>query len=152
MKNKRRSRGFAHERDLVRKLWEKGFAVIRAPASGAKARRYAVPDIVAIRQGVVLAFEVKTIHDERPVYIPKHQVDKLLEFTKRAGGKPYIAVKIIGVTGWRFIPVEELEETRGGNYRVSVERIHNSLRLPDIVSLMLGNKLLTDYASSGKGS
>ncbi len=151
MKNKRRSRGFAHERDLVHKLWEKGFAVVRSPASGAKTRRYAVPDIVAIRQGVVLVFEVKTIHNERPVYIPKHQVDKLLEFTKRAGGRPYIAVKIIGVTGWRFIPIGELEETRGGNYRVSIEKIHSGLRLPDIISLSLGNKLLTDY-TSGEGS
>ncbi|HIC99009.1 MAG TPA: Holliday junction resolvase, partial [Pyrodictiaceae archaeon] len=38
-------RGFEAERDLARRLWQKGFAVIRAPASGAKTKHYVYPDL-----------------------------------------------------------------------------------------------------------
>ncbi|MEM1828904.1 MAG: Holliday junction resolvase, partial [Desulfurococcaceae archaeon] len=39
----KRVKGFSHERDLVRRLWEYGFAVMRAPASGSKAKRVRYP-------------------------------------------------------------------------------------------------------------
>ncbi len=148
MRNKRRQRGFAHERDLVLKLWNKGFAVLRAPASGAKTRRTAVPDVVAIKSGVVYCFEVKTTRKARTIYIPKHQVDKLREFVKRAGGKGFVAVKIIGESGWRFIPVEMLEETGGGNYKVTAETMARGYRLKDLVAMASGNKSLDEYVAS----
>lgn len=148
MKNKKRQRGFAHERDLVLKLWNKGFAVLRAPASGSKTRRTVAPDVVAIKKGIVYCFEVKTTRETRTIYIPKHQVDKLREFMKRAGGKGYIAVKVVGESGWRFIPVEMLEKTKGGNYKVTQETMKKGYRLKDLVALASGNKSLDEYATS----
>ncbi len=146
MTNRKRIRGFAHERDLVLRFWRKGFAVIRAPASGSKTRRFAVPDAVAIKNRVIYAFEVKTVSEERIIYIPRHQVEKLVEFTERSGGRGFIAVKVIGSSGWRFIPVENLEETKGGNYRVTPEAMRHGYKLEDLVVLASGNKTLMDYA------
>lgn len=145
MPNLNRRRGFAHERDLVLKLWQKGFAVIRAPASGARTRRFAVPDIVAIKNSIVLAFEVKTAKKKKPIYIPKHQVNKLLEFIKRSGGYGFIAVKIVGESGWRFIEIDRLEKTISGNFKVSQDILINSFRLRDLISLVHSNKKLDDY-------
>ncbi len=48
-------RGTEYERDLAYKLYQRGWAVIRAPASGAKAKRYLYPDLVAIKKGRILA-------------------------------------------------------------------------------------------------
>ncbi|ADI31793.1 Holliday junction resolvase Hjc [Staphylothermus hellenicus] len=145
MPNLNRRRGFAHERDLLLKLWRRGFAVIRAPASGAKARRFAVPDIVAIKNNRVLAFEVKTAEKKKTIYIPKHQVEKLLVFIRRAGGYGFIAVKIVGESGWRFIEVDKLEKTASGNYKVSPDMLVKSFKLGDLVSFVQGNKRIDEY-------
>ncbi len=145
MTTSRRRLGFAHERDLLLRFWEKGFAVIRAPASGSKTRRFAVPDVVAIHKGVVYAFEVKTTHEKKTIYIPKHQVEKLREFIRRAGGKGFIAVKIIGVTGWRFIDINDLGTSKGGNYKVDEEMLRKAYKLQDLVSMATGTRKLDEY-------
>ncbi len=143
----RRRRGFSHERDLLMKLWKKGFAVMRAPASGARARRFAVPDLVAIRNGVVLAFEVKTMREVRDLYVPGHQVFKLMEFVKRSGGHAFIAVKIVGHgTGWRFIPIDKIEKTPAGNYKVPIKLFSSGLSIKDLLVLVEKHKSIDDFA------
>ena len=128
------------------KLWKKGFAVIRAPASGAKTRRFAVPDLVAIRNGVVLAFEVKTMHEERDLYVPRHQVSKLIEFVKRSGGYAFIAVKVVGHgTGWRFIPIDRIEKTPAGIYKVSTKLFSSGLSIKDLLVLAEKHKSIYEY-------
>ncbi len=149
MKNRARQIGFSHERDLVLRLWNKGFAVIRAPASGSRAKRIAYPDIVAIRKGIVFAFEVKTTHKNKPIYVPKHQVEKIREFIRRAGGYGFIAVKIIGETGWRFISIDRLVEA-GNNYKINRETLTNSLKIQDILSIAVKNKSIDDYININK--
>ncbi len=145
-----RRRGFQHERDLARKLWDHGFAVMRAPASGSKAKYTKYPDLVAIMDRHIFAFEVKTVYREKTIYISAVQVEKLREFIKRAGGQGYIAVKVIGESGWRFIPLEQLEETTGGNYKVPKELIGKGLRIRDLVSMVKGDRRITEYM--GKNS
>lgn len=143
-----RRRGFAHERDLAMKLWDKDFAVMRAPASGSKAKRLLYPDVVAIKNGVIFAFEVKTTRSrKRDIYIPRHQVDKLVEFARRSGGTPFIAVKIIGEGEWFFIPISDLEETRSGGYKVALSRLEKPsfLKLDNLLTLALGVRPLSEY-------
>lgn len=140
-----RRKGFSHERDLVVKLWKKGFAVIRAPASGSKTKRMVYPDVVAIRNGVTLVFEVKTLSKVRDIYIDSKQVGKLLEFAKRAGGFSYIAVKIVGSGEWRFVSTEMLVKTPGGRFKVSREAFEKSLRLKELVSTVLKFKKLDEF-------
>jgi Holliday junction resolvase len=144
LRNRVRRIGFSHERDLVLRFWNKGFAVIRAPASGSRAKRIAYPDIVAIRRGVVFAFEVKTTHKNKPIYVPKHQVKKIREFISRAGGYGFIAVKIIGETSWRFISIDKLVETEN-NYKIDKDALINSLKIQDILSIAAKNKNIDDY-------
>lgn len=140
-----RRRGFAHERELARKLWSLGFAVMRAPASGSKAKRTVYPDVVAIMSGDVLALEVKTCKRERVVYVPRAQVEKLREFARRSGGRGFVAVKVVGTGKWRVLPVEELEETSGGNYRVPIEKLRKSLRIRDLLSIVRGARSLDEF-------
>lgn len=141
----RRRKGFSRERELARLLWKKGFAVLRAPASGAKTRRLAYPDLVALKNGTIFVFEVKTREKPSIVYIERKQFMKLMEFVRRSGGYGYIAVKIMDGRGWRFIPVNKVEETRGGNYRVSLEDIERGLRINDLVKIADRVKPLTDF-------
>lgn len=149
---RRRRAGIQQERDLALRLWEMGFAVIRGPASGAKAKRILYPDLVAIRSGVVYAFEVKTRIREKPIYIEKSQVEKLAEFVRRAGGRGFIAVKIVGGTGWKLVPLDALKKTSGGNYRVDDESLSKALTLRDLHVEVLGVKRLDSYASSSSSS
>jgi len=140
-----RVRGFSHERDLARRLWEYGFAVIRAPASGSRAKHLKYPDLVAIYQGRVLALEVKTTRGEKPVYVRGDQVEKLVEFSKRAGATPYIAVKYIGEGEWFFIPLEKLVKLEKGSFKIPVEAVREGLRLKALVSIIKGDKSILDY-------
>ncbi len=142
---KRGRAGVQHERDLALKLWEMGFAVIRGPASGAKAKRILYPDLVAIRSGFIYIFEVKTRAKEDPIYIEKSQVEKLLEFAKRSGGKAFIAVKIVGSSGWKLVPVDVLKPTKGGNYKIDEEDLSKALSLKDIHAEVLGAKRLDEF-------
>lgn len=139
-----RSRGFSHERDLVRRLWERGLAVIRAPASGSKAKRVPYPDVVAIYKGRVMVFEVKTTRKRKEIYIKRGQVEKLREFAERAGGKAFVAVKAVGTGEWLFAPVEALEQTPSGNYKVSLEG-GGLLKMEQILAEAMGVKSLSEY-------
>ncbi|HWQ18031.1 MAG TPA: Holliday junction resolvase Hjc [Sulfolobales archaeon] len=145
--------GVQQERDLALRLWEMGFAVIRAPASGAKAKRLLYPDLVAIRSGKIYAFEVKTRIKEEPIYIEKEQVEKLLEFIRRSGGKGYIAVKIIGSAGgWKLVPLEVLKKTRSGNYKLDDEALSKAVSLKYLHAEVLGTKGLDHYIEDQKAS
>ena len=144
-----RIRGFEAERDLARKLWQKGFAVIRAPASGAKAKYYVYPDLVAIWRGKILVFEVKRRAKLAPLYIDARQVEKLKEFCRRAGGEAFIAIKIVDEKKWYFVPLAELEQTETGKYKISVEKIRNALTLEELVRRYTV-ETLDNYIQSGK--
>ena len=128
-----RQRGYRAERELVTTLWRLGFAVMRAPASGAKIRKADYPDIVAIKDGKVAVFEVKSRKKSTPIYLEGEQVKKLRTFAERAGGISYIAVKIPR-KGWKFIKAEELTQTKAGRYRVTKEQIDGAPGLPGVLS------------------
>jgi len=134
-----RSRGYRAERELVATLWRLGFAVMRAPASGARIKRADYPDIVAIKDGKVLVLEVKRRSEVANIYIDSEQYSKLMNFAKRAGGKAYIAIKI-PYREWVFIDASKLERLSSGKYRVSKEDINNGLRLGDVLK-QLGIKV-----------
>ncbi|MCD6324088.1 MAG: Holliday junction resolvase [Desulfurococcales archaeon] len=124
-----------------------GFAVMRAPASGAKIRKADYPDIVAIKEGKVAVFEVKARRTLGHIYLEAEQVKKLKTFAQRAGGIAYIAVKIPR-EGWKLIKATELTETKGGRLKLSKEEI---TRAPDLKGLLTDLGLTQDlekYLSS----
>lgn len=133
---RRRARGFQHERELVKKLWQAGFAAIRGPASGAKVKRGVQPDVVAIKNGFVVVAEVKTLKKPSTVYIKREQIEKARTFAERAGGAAYVAVKVVGEGMWRFVPVSALAKTRSGNFKLDEDvLVKHSIRLEDLVRM-----------------
>ncbi|MEB3758056.1 MAG: Holliday junction resolvase [Desulfurococcales archaeon] len=140
-----RQKGFYYERSLARKLWAKGFAVVRGPGSGGGAKEIVQPDLVAIRNGRIFVFEIKVRWKRTVIYLDRVKVERLKEFAKRAGGMAFIAVKIVDRTDWKFIPVETLEETRGGNFRVDLDSSPNVLSLENIVGMSDSVKNITEY-------
>ncbi len=105
----RTRRGIEAERELAQILWEKGWAVIRGPASGGGVRKRFQPDLVAIKDGIILVFEIKTLSAPRPIYIDKRKFENIVEWSGRAGGKPVIAVRLPW-KGWRIHEISKLED------------------------------------------
>jgi Holliday junction resolvase len=103
---------------------------MRAPASGAKIKKAKYPDVVAIKKGRIAAFEVKSRSKEGAVYVDREQVEKLLNFAERAGGRAYIAIRISGWS-WIFVPVSKLEYT-GSSYKVSREAIGEGMTIEQL--------------------
>jgi Holliday junction resolvase len=128
-----RRRGFEHERELARRLFKEGFAVLRAPASGAKVFRLIYPDVVAIFKGRVLVFEVKAYSSLRVVYIDTRRYERLMTFAERAGGEAYLAFKLIGTGEWRLVPFSKLEKTRSGVYRCDIGQLEIAEKLEDVI-------------------
>jgi Holliday junction resolvase len=71
-----KKRGYDAERELVHMLREKGFDALRVPVSAPS--NEPLPDVFAIKENCILAFEVKS--QVRYIYVKKAQVQKLLEF------------------------------------------------------------------------
>lgn len=115
-------KGIREERELVQLLWKRGFAVIRAPASGASTRM-SRPDIIAgnSERGVQFAFEVKTTHDEK-LYISRESVSQLIDFSRRFGCQPVLAIKFKGRgMSWLFINPQSLTITPGLNFKITLK-------------------------------
>lgn len=137
-----RSKGYRAERELVTSLWRHGFAVMRAPASGARIKNAIYPDIVAIYRGRIYAIEVK-YHSSTPIYVPRHQAAKLLEFAKRAAAEAYIAIKLPR-KGWRFIRItEDTMKTSAKSIRIDEEDLNGALDLTGFINMATANPLTT---------
>jgi len=141
---KSRSKGYRAERELVHILWRLGFAVMRAPASGARIRKAEYPDVVAIMKGKVAVFEVKSRAKPSGLYIESEQIKKLLDFAERAGGIPYIAVKIPHKE-WKFVKVVRKGDEEGKTYKVSKEDIEKAPGIGGVLVDLGLVKTLTEY-------
>ncbi len=122
--------------------------MIRAPASGAKIKKADYPDVVAIKDGKVAVFEVKSRRETKSIYLEKEQVRKLLTFAERAGGRAYVAVKIPH-KGWRFIKAETLDRTPKGRYKVSKDQVNNA---PTLAGVLADLGLIKDLTNFLKGN
>ncbi len=121
-------KGYRFERELLHKLWKFGFAAVRTPASGSMS--YPCPDIVAGNGEVYLAIEVK-MRSSLPIYIPKKDVEDLIEFSKRFGAKPYIAVKVKG--DWKFLDVSRLIKTKKG-FKIDEDSFYSASNFDELIS------------------
>lgn len=111
-------KGSVEERDLVNKLWDAGFAAMRAPASGGATKR-PLPDVLAGNGKLYLAIEVKSTRQDH-IYIDNEKIANLREFSEIFGAVPYVGAKFIRKP-WRFIRLEDLHVTRSENYRVNTD-------------------------------
>ncbi len=105
-------KGSNFERELKKMFENKGFAVVRSAGSHGI-------DLIVGKKGKIYAFECKITSKEK-FYIPKEDVDKLMEFSTTFGANPYIALKINGKT--LFIN-PHLLTTSGKNYSLDYYKI-----------------------------
>ncbi|MFP3259323.1 MAG: Holliday junction resolvase Hjc [Sulfolobus sp.] len=130
-----KTRGSSLERYVVSKLRDRGFAVIRAPASGSK-RKDHVPDIVALKNGFILLIEMKSRKSGDKIYIDREQGDGIKEFAKKSGGELFIGAKID--KDLKFIKFGLLKRTETGNYLVDREVMEKGLSFEELVRYVEG--------------
>lgn len=116
------SSGVRAERDLVHMFWEKGFAVLRSPASGG-GTVLPRPDLIAgsIKRDKFFVIEIKTVRKD-VLYLESSQIEGLIEFGKRIGFETILCVKFKRRRkGYLFLDVpEQLESVRNSdNYKVT---------------------------------
>jgi Holliday junction resolvase len=112
------AKGDRRERELVNELDERGFAVMRAPASGSATDRE-LPDVLAGDGDQFYAIEAKSSAG-RPVYLDGEEVEALVYFSRNFGAKARVAVRF-DREDWYFFHPGDLHTTEGGNYRVKRE-------------------------------
>lgn len=111
-------KGDRRERELVNLLDENGFAVMRAPASGAATERE-LPDVLAGNTELFYAIEAKASNG-RPIYLQGEEIDALTFFANNFGAEARVAVRF-DREDWYFFDPDDLYVTDGGNYRVKKE-------------------------------
>jgi len=134
-------KGKRAEYELMRKLMRAGYAVMRAPASGAKARRVFYPDIFAVRfdgkRYKVLVFEVKLRKTKEYIFLTGPKVWLLKDFARRAGGEAYVAVKVADEKRWYIFPIDSLEEQqweKGVRYIITKDMYSRAKSLSEVIS------------------
>ncbi|MHA1278679.1 MAG: Holliday junction resolvase Hjc [Candidatus Helarchaeota archaeon] len=114
--------GITAERQLVKLFWEHEFGALRVPASGAGAKSYPKPDIIAGNGKNFYAFEVKTTNTEK-IYLRNDEVQELVDFSETFGCIPYVAVKFKKKSReWKFFKVSDIDRTRTGSYRIAFKQ------------------------------
>ncbi|UIO99827.1 nucleoid-structuring protein H-NS [Halobaculum sp. CBA1158] len=111
-------KGDRRERELVNRLDEAGFAVMRAPASGSSTDRE-LPDVLAGDASAFYAVEAKSSSGD-PIYLRGEEVEALIYFARNFGASPKIGVRF-DREDWYFFHPGDLYVTDGGNYRVKKE-------------------------------
>lgn len=109
------AKGDRRERELVNGLDDRGFAVMRAPASGSATERE-LPDVIAGDSTHFYAIEAKSSSGD-PIYIDGQEIHDLLFFAQNFGARPRIGVRY-DREPWYLLHPDLAHTTDGGNYRV----------------------------------
>ncbi|MBN1275102.1 Holliday junction resolvase [Candidatus Woesearchaeota archaeon] len=109
-----KSRGINAERDLIHRFWGASWAALRAAGSGSS--QFPAPDVVASNNVRKLALEVKLTTEQKKYFTGK-EIRELRYFAEKFGAEAWVAVKFYHEQ-WRFLTVEDLEET-GKSYSVN---------------------------------
>jgi len=112
------AKGDRRERELVNRLDEAGFAVMRAPASGSATDRE-LPDVLAGDGENFYAIEAKSSAGD-PIYLDSEEVYALVYFARNFGASARIGVRF-DREDWYFFHPDDCYTTDGGNYRVKKE-------------------------------
>jgi len=124
------AKGDRRERELVNRLDDAGFAVMRAPASGSATERE-LPDVLAGDGDTFYAIEAKSSACD-PIYLDGGEIEALVYFSRNFGAKPRVGVRF-DHEDWYFFHPADLHTTDGGNYRVKLEKaLADGVDLPEL--------------------
>jgi len=113
-------KGANAERDLAKKLKSLGFSVIRAARSGGT---ISTPDLVAIKDKSVLAFECKA-WKTKPI-LRKDELKEFKEWCEKSGAIGILAWKKRG--RWLFLRVEEIKDKNIIKDGINIEQLTNEM-------------------------
>ncbi len=106
---KAKIKGSQAERELIHMFWKTNkWTACRVAGSGSM--KYPSPDIIANKEGVNLAIECK-ITSSKYQYFEEKEIQELLEYAKKAGARPLVAVKF-SKKPWAFLDAAELRKTK----------------------------------------
>jgi len=105
-------KGYQTELRLVKLLEGHGWFATRVPRSGKGLR----PDVIAIKAGRILILEVKRRKYVSVVYLPKTEVESLLDIARTVGGEAYVAVWGWRQHYWGFKPLERYTKETKTHY------------------------------------
>ena len=125
------TKGDRRERELVNRLDDAGFAVMRAPASGSATGRD-LPDVLAGNGSVFYAVEAKSSSGD-PIYLEGAEVESLIYFSRNFGATPKVGVRF-DREDWYFFHPADLHTTDAGNYRVKKERALEGETIEDLMA------------------
>jgi Holliday junction resolvase len=108
-------KGDRRERELVNRLDEREYAVMRAPASGSATERE-LPDVLAGNGDRFYAIEAKSSGGD-PIYLDQEEVEALIFFAENFGATAVIGARF-DYKDWFFFVPDDLYTTPDGNYRV----------------------------------
>lgn len=132
-------KGARNERELVNKLDESGFFVMRAPASGSATTRD-LPDVFTGNGHVSYVIEAKSSGGD-PIYIDEEEIESLVYVAEAIGAIPLVGARF-DYENWRFLSPDQMHRTPKNNYRVKKD-----LALDEGLPL----DLLTDTQSPPRG-
>jgi len=101
------SKGANAERELMHLFFEAGFSVVRIAGSGVSP--LPAPDIIALKQGRIIAIECKA-RKAKNLAIEIQQMHDLAEWAKTAGGEAFVGWKVPR-KGWFFLKPGQLHNT-----------------------------------------
>lgn len=99
------SKGYRSERELLRILSANGYSCMRSASSGG----FLTPvDIVAIKDGRLLCFEIKSW--ARKPKLDRNQLSRFSEWCSNASGHGFLAW--YNQNQWRFLPISDAKDNR----------------------------------------
>lgn len=113
----RKSKGTRAERELIHLFWNSGWTAVRVAGSGSM--QFPSPDIIAGNAARKLAIECKATK-EITHYTSGEQVENLKKFCRLSGSEGWLGIRFDNMK-WYFLSLEDLNETEGNNYSISIE-------------------------------
>ncbi len=99
------AKGYRAERELLRFLSARGYSCTRSASSGGF---HSPVDVVAIKQGKVLSFEIKS-WSKKP-RLSRKQLESFMEWSERAGAMAFLAW--YNNNEWKFLPLGDAKKGR----------------------------------------
>ena len=113
----KKAKGTAAENELIHMFWETNkWVCVRVAGSGST--QFPSPDILASRGDKKIVMEVKHVNAAKK-YFTGQEIRDLQYFAQMFGAESWVGVKFEG-NQWFFLPSSELDETKSGNYVISL--------------------------------
>lgn len=133
-----KAKGSRAERELFHKLWEEGFAVVRAAGSGSTTRPS--PDLIASNGKKTFAIECKSVKGGKK-YFSREELEQLQLFSHTFGAEAWLAIRF-DTKGWYFLEIQHIPQSKGGTFLASFSHLQkNGLQFSEFIGKFVQQRL-----------